>query len=256
MKISPVTKDVLQQSRQLFENGQRQDAYRLLSMALQSAKSNSSDDKSVDQVVLGRKLAELHPLWWQNLGDDSLYLRRTRASDAAFYKDAFSNEDWARRYNRQKPWSGDLEKALERAGQQSPLQSGSLFWIIERQENTPIGLASLTSIDEKNQRAELSLGLLDVNQSVEASKTLFWIIHFAFQKIRLNRLYVYIYTDNPSVRRILERLGFELEGTLRDHFYLPPGQFFDVWIMGLNHATLKKNERMKRLASRWIGWTI
>ena len=81
-------------------------------------------------------------------------------------------------------------------------------------------------------------------------------MQFAFQKIQLNRLYVYIYTDNAPVRRVLEKFGFELEGTLRDHFYLPPGQFFDVWVMGLNRADVHNNERIKKLAARWVGWII
>lgn len=256
MSTSPEIKEVLHQSEKLLENSQMQAAYQLLNAALLAVESKSNGVKGVDHLVLGRKLTELHPLWWKSLGNDTLRLRRTRASDAAFYKEIFSNEDWARRYNRQKPWSGNLEKALERAGQQSPLQTGSLFWVIERQATTPIGLASLTSIDQKNQKAELSLGLLDSHSEIETAKALFWITQFAFQKIQLNRLYVYIYTDNPSVKQLLEKLGFELEGTLREHFYLPPGKFFDVWVMGLNRRDLQTNERLKKLAARWVGWII
>ncbi|RZS38791.1 RimJ/RimL family protein N-acetyltransferase, partial [Limnobacter thiooxidans] len=254
--VSPAIKDILLQSEKLIENGRRDLAFQLVKTTFQSTESDPDSVRKVDRLVLGRKLAELHPLWWQDLGNSSLCLRRTRASDAAFYKEIFSNEDWARRYNRQKPWRGNLEKALERTGQQSPLQSGSLFWVIERPGGRSIGLASLTSIDQKNQKAELSLGLLDSHSEVETAKALFWIMQFAFQQIQLNRLYVYIYTDNAPVRRVLEKFGFELEGTLRDHFYLPPGQFFDVWVMGLNRADVHNNERIKKLAARWVGWII
>lgn len=54
----------------------------------------------------------------------------------------------------------------------------------------------------------------------------------AFQKSELIRLYATISVGNEPSRRIVERLGFTLEGTLRRH-HLIEGQFLDQWVYGL-----------------------
>jgi RimJ/RimL family protein N-acetyltransferase len=42
------------------------------------------------------------------------------------------------------------------------------------------------------------------------------ISRYAFEQLRLHRVYAYVLALNPRARRAFEKAGFELEGTLRD----------------------------------------
>lgn len=58
------------------------------------------------------------------------------------------------------------------------------------------------------------------------------LIDMAFTESKLIRLYATISVGNEASRRIVERLGFTHEGTLRRH-HLIEGQYIDQWFYGL-----------------------
>lgn len=55
---------------------------------------------------------------------------------------------------------------------------------------------------------------------------------YAFRERRLNRLYATVYATNPASARVLEKVGFEQEGTLRQHAFVD-GEYVDVTYYGL-----------------------
>jgi len=58
------------------------------------------------------------------------------------------------------------------------------------------------------------------------------LVDMAFADSELRRLYATISVGNEESRRIVERLGFVHEGTLRRH-HLIEGQYVDQWFYGL-----------------------
>lgn len=58
----------------------------------------------------------------------------------------------------------------------------------------------------------------------------------AFDHYDLQRIYAQAYATNPASARVLEKAGFELEGTLRSHFFRD-GKSCDVLFFGLMRPT-------------------
>lgn len=200
---------------------------------------------------------KLAPWWWQPLQGGRVQLRRTRADDAAFYAHSFQTPDFARRYNRQTSWQGDLSRALARAGTLPPLDLGALHWIVCDATGTRLGLASLTSISLGNAKAEFSIGFPTPPAPQQAVLATLLAYELAFFKLRLNKLYTYVYTDNDAALHNSLRVGLRQEGLLKDHFFLPPGEFVDVHALGLTRQQLTADRRLTEIARRRLGlhWT-
>ncbi len=58
------------------------------------------------------------------------------------------------------------------------------------------------------------------------------VLNFAFDTLRLNRVYAYAMTTNPGSIRIMEKVGMKFEGILRQHV-MKWGKFIDVAAYGV-----------------------
>jgi hypothetical protein len=195
----------------------------------------------------------LAPWWWEPLQGGRLMLRRTRADDADFYRAAFEVAGFGRRYNRQAAWQGDLGRALARAGVLPPLQQSALHWIVCDADGQRLGLASLTSISLGNAKAEFSIGFPHPPGPLQAVLATLLVYDFAFFRAGLNKLFTYVYTSNPEALHNSLRVGLRQEGLLVDHFHLPPGEFVDVYSLGLTRAQLLADPRLLGMARRRLG---
>ena len=59
-----------------------------------------------------------------------------------------------------------------------------------------------------------------------------YLCDFGFDEYRLQKIYARVFATNPTSARVLEKVGFELEGTLRNHFFRD-GSSVDMQIWGL-----------------------
>lgn len=57
------------------------------------------------------------------------------------------------------------------------------------------------------------------------------ITRWAFEALELRRVQAYVFERNTASRRVLEKAGFALEGTMRDAV-LKDGRVMDQWIFG------------------------
>lgn len=199
---------------------------------------------------------KLAPWWWAPLQGGRLLLRRTQADDADFWRQAFATDDFAQRFNRQVAWQGDLPRALARAGRLPPLSLGALHWVVCRADGTRLGLASLSSLNLGNAKAEFSIGFPRAGDiaPVHAVLATLLVYQFAYFVLRLNKLTTYVYADNTAALHNSLRVGLRQEGLLRDHFYLPPGGFVDVYALGLTRSQLLRNTSLVTLARRRLGF--
>ena len=231
--------------------GRIDQARQALAASLRSAPGGSlgaDDQRQVQHWQL-----KLAPWWWQPLQGGRVQLRRTRADDAAFYASAFQAPGFGRRYNRQTSWSGDLGRALARAGALPPLDLGALHWIVCDAAGTRLGLAALTSISLGNAKAEFSIGFPQPPAPLQAVLATLLAYDLAFFKLRLNKLYTYVYTDNEPALHNSLRVGLRQEGLLKEHFHLPPGEFVDVYAMGITRTQLVQDARLTAIARRRLG---
>lgn len=66
------------------------------------------------------------------------------------------------------------------------------------------------------------------------------IIGYAFEKYDIERIHSKVYSYNPASARVMEKVGFEHEGTERSAIFYQ-GEFADVWTYGLIKQDWLKN---------------
>jgi len=97
-----------------------------------------------------------------------------------------------------------------------------------------IGLFGIHHWNKYHRRAEMGY---DLNRAYWgqgiASEALRAIIQFGFEQLNLNRIYAGTIADNHESVCLLERLGFEREGTRRGFSWEDDGTFHDGAMYGL-----------------------
>lgn len=96
-----------------------------------------------------------------------------------------------------------------------------------------VGSSGLYDINHHHQRATWKTLRMDkahqgMGLAYEASCLL---LDYGFNTLNLNKISCDVFPDNQQVIRLLERLGFQVEGRLRQH-YFHQGQFKDVIVYG------------------------
>ena len=79
------------------------------------------------------------------------------------------------------------------------------------------------------------------------------MLRLGLETAPFNKVYTYVYQDNPQALHNTIRFGFLHEGTLKDHFNIPGYGFVSVELTGLTRAQLHGNPDLRQLAKRKIG---
>ena len=111
----------------------------------------------------------------------------------------------------------------------------SLFqWgIAERQTNAVVGTCTLASLSSEHRRAEVGFALARAMWGRGyISEALPALLDFAFETLDLHRLEADVDPRNERSIRVLERLGFEREGYLRERYHVN-GELQDAVLYGL-----------------------
>lgn len=57
-------------------------------------------------------------------------------------------------------------------------------------------------------------------------------IRYGFAEMKLRKIYLAVYENNPNAKKLYEKLGFRLEGSLRKHVKVE-NEYYDKYLMGL-----------------------
>ena len=111
------------------------------------------------------------------------------------------------------------------------------YFAIEPLEGNPgagqfAGMCNLHDIDMRNRHAELGVwlasgGLRGQGYGADAIRAL---LPYAFEVVRLEKVYLGVYDFNEAGLRCYERIGFRYEGCLRRQIYYQ-GRYWDEWPM-------------------------
>lgn len=125
----------------------------------------------------------------------------------------------------------DVQKFLEK--HERLFQSGSGFGACLIFENQIAGIFGIHHLDSKNQKAEVGywLGQPFAGKGL-AFQSLSAVVKYSFEKLQLNRLEAKTATTNQPSIRLLERVGFQREGTLRQNYFVR-GRFVDDYLYSL-----------------------
>ena len=113
-------------------------------------------------------------------------------------------------------------------------QNRGLRWAIRREgDDTLIGTIGFNALElERGRRGEIAYDLARSEWGRGVMRQIMpYVIGFGFERLGLRRLEAMVTLGNTRSSNLLERNGFLLEGTLRDHAFWK-GRFWDQLIYG------------------------
>lgn len=108
------------------------------------------------------------------------------------------------------------------------------FIVCDLETDQPVGYGGLLGIDIKNGKAESYMGIGEKKLhgkgiGFEIRKI---ILDYAFKELNLNKVYAYVWKENTPMINLNEKVGFQIEGLLRQDI-LSHGEKRDRYIMGI-----------------------
>jgi len=178
-------------------------------MTIDNWKSKIENDMIADHVRLRPMTAADLPLKVQWYNDPQI--RKTLVVDEVF----------------------ELDKTMAwfKAVKESPSR---LDLVIETRDGSPIGVVGLVNIDVSHKTAEIFIVIGDKEYwgkgvMLEAESVL---IEHAFSQMHLEKIWAHARTDNVASIITMKKLGFQIEGTLRQHVCIA-GRRMDLFQVGL-----------------------
>lgn len=122
-------------------------------------------------------------------------------------------------------------------------KEGTLLGIFSKRTSKHIGNITLHLIDWRNRNAEIGIVIGDKKSRGKgyATEAIRLVAGHAFNKLNLQKIYAGMIKGNEASKRAFEKVGFKIEGVLREHFYLK-GKYFDCYRMGLLKSEFKNGK--------------
>ena len=104
-----------------------------------------------------------------------------------------------------------------------------------------VGVCGLTYIDWKNKHAELSCYFQKTKwqKSKESIETIKLLLDYGFNELNLHRIWAEVYEISIENKKLLEKLGFVLEGTLRDKLWRD-GRWWDSYVYSIINPDIER----------------
>ncbi len=103
-----------------------------------------------------------------------------------------------------------------------------------RYQGKVVGLIGFKDMDKANKRVEIGYWLSQYVQGKGIMiRSVQKLIHYAFEKLAMNRIQIKVAIENQPSRAIPEKLGFLLEGVERDGELLVDNKYTDIAVYSL-----------------------
>lgn len=169
---------------------------------------------------------------------DDITLRRLELTDAADMLEWMLEPDI---YGKMQydPAEQSLEKC-RRFIEQSWTDDKNFHYAITNQKKEYLGTISLKNIDKKNQNAEFAIALHPKAMGKQVgTSALRAIMEIAFMEMELNKVYLYVRSDNERAVAFYKKNGLEYEGCFREHIY-SDGKFRDIYWFALRKRVFEQ----------------
>jgi len=144
----------------------------------------------------------------------------------------------------------DVVTFVQYANEQKKKMAAFYYAIVDKESKELIGVVSLHKIDWKNRNAEFGITIWnpdywDRGIGTDAARV---FLHYAFSELNLHRIEGRLFEFNKRTIRLNEKLGFKLEGVLRDAFWRD-GRWHNVLIMSVlaNEFYEKNRDKIQEL---------
>lgn len=161
------------------------------------------------------------------LSGDRVSLRTVEPEDYEFVHEHWTAPPTRYGTNQYKPRSEqETGEVIENAG------IDEVYFLLCR-EGEPVGFEWLFHVDDGAGRAEVAGWIADEAQGKGyATDGLELAVKYAFDDRRLHKLVARVFEWNDASKRVLEKVGFEEEARLSEHFYID-GEYVDTHMYGL-----------------------
>jgi [ribosomal protein S5]-alanine N-acetyltransferase len=168
------------------------------------------------------------------LETDRLILREITKEDTDAIFSSFSNDEVTRYYGQ------DTMKSIEEAEKfidifaTNYIEKRGVRWGIERKgDQEIIGTIGFHAWLPKHKRAEIGYEIHpDYWRKGYTREALIKIISYGLREMDLTRIGAVVFTENEASNRLLTKMGFQKEGTLKDYMY-QNGKPHDTFIYSL-----------------------
>lgn len=118
------------------------------------------------------------------------------------------------------------------------------FIIVENKTEKPIGAINLMNIDVHNLHCDWGyyIGETEYRMGGYAVEAEYLILKYAFDKLKMNKVYCQTFSYNAKVISNHEKFGFKHDGILREH-YKENGNYSDVVLMSILKSEFKKSSK-------------
>jgi RimJ/RimL family protein N-acetyltransferase len=163
---------------------------------------------------------------------ERVYLRPLERGDAASFVPWVNDGDVRRTLLFHRPLNlAQEEEFIDRVSQG---QQDVVFGIALKKDDRLIGNIALHRVQSRNRSAGFGIMIGDKTEwnkgyATEATRL---IVAYGFRTLNLNRIWLHVYEDNHGGKRAYEKVGFLVEGTLRQDNYRE-GRYWDTIVMGI-----------------------
>jgi RimJ/RimL family protein N-acetyltransferase len=164
----------------------------------------------------------------------SVYLRAAERDDIPLFVRWFNDYRTSRTLGLRAPMSVAMEEQWFERAVADQGKTGYHFVACRLADDRPIGTTGLFDLDLTNGNAGLGISIGDEDDRGRGHGTdiLRALLTFAFDSLRLERVWLEVYDFNPRARRVYERVGFVDEGIAR-HAIFREGAYRDIHRMAI-----------------------
>jgi RimJ/RimL family protein N-acetyltransferase len=164
------------------------------------------------------------------LSGERLSLRTFEEEDVEFVSDGVNDPSVWKSVGGQ---STPTNRLLEREFFEDVSHDGDAVAFVATDGETPVGMVELQPIDWEKGVAEVGVWIAATQQgNGYATEAMRLVVDYAFDQLRLHKVRTEVFDFNEASRRLMDRVGFEREGVLREEDYVD-GRYVDVHRYGL-----------------------
>ncbi len=166
---------------------------------------------------------------------DRIRLRGVERSDLPKFKEWLDDPEVSDSLSVYLPLSSvDEEQWFESASRLSPDEKPLAIEMRDGPDWRLIGNSSFFNLEWANRCAEFGLFIGDksVWNKGYGTETVRLLLRHGFETLNLHRIYLRVYSTNPRAIRAYEKVGFVLEGTMREAVYRH-GRYADIHVMSV-----------------------
>lgn len=178
-----------------------------------------------------------------------VHLRALETADAPLIITWFNDPEVRRSLQAYRPMV--VETEIEWLERMAHSDRDLALGIVPRGSERLIGVTGLHGIDLRHRHAGFGIAIGETSEwgkgyGTDATQAM---VDHAFLTLNLNRVWLHVYEFNARGRRAYERVGFQLEGTLRQA-YFGEGRYWDVHTMAILHADWERGRARSEAAAR------